>query len=261
MRQRPRTGTLEGLTVAKRAACVEWEDVFFKDLEATQTGLEDNSREGLRLPCPDHDLWLFLLKGQLLLSVLWLLGPQTSQGLVITPPGPEFVLNISSTFVLTCSSSAPVMWEQMSQVPWQEAAMNQDGTFSSVLTLTNVTGGDTGEYFCVYNNSLGPELSERKRIYIFVPGKDTSLRAYPFTLISMAHSTKGNLKSTPGLHAMQPCDTGTEQHPPWLRPGACSFHGLSALSQPSLFLPPKNSAFCAGFNLFILVPIAHCPVL
>lgn len=110
-----------------------------------------------------------VLRGQLLLSVLWLLGPQTSRGLVITPPGPEFVLNISSTFVLTCSGSAPVMWEQMSQVPWQEAAMNQDGTFSSVLTLTNVTGGDTGEYFCVYNNSLGPELSERKRIYIFVP--------------------------------------------------------------------------------------------
>uniref|UniRef100_A0A8C6G9J0 Platelet-derived growth factor receptor beta n=1 Tax=Mus spicilegus TaxID=10103 RepID=A0A8C6G9J0_MUSSI len=110
-----------------------------------------------------------VLRGQLLLSVLWLLGPQTSRGLVTTPPGPEFVLNISSTFVLTCSGSAPVMWEQMSQVPWQEAAMNQDGTFSSVLTLTNVTGGDTGEYFCVYNNSLGPELSERKRIYIFVP--------------------------------------------------------------------------------------------
>lgn len=110
-----------------------------------------------------------VLRGQLLLFVLLLLGPQISQGLVITPPGPEFVLNISSTFVLTCSSSAPVMWEQMSQVPWQEAAMNQDGTFSSVLTLTNVTGGDTGEYFCVYNNSLGPELSERKRIYIFVP--------------------------------------------------------------------------------------------
>lgn len=99
-------------------------------------------------------------KGQLLLFVLLLLG-QASQGLVIMPPGPEFVLNVSSTFVLTCSGSAPVMWEQVSQVPWQEAAMNQDGTFSSVLTLTNVTGGDTGEYFCAYNNSLDPELKPK----------------------------------------------------------------------------------------------------
>lgn len=130
------------------------------------------------------------------------------------PPGPEFILNISSTFVLTCSSSAPVMWEQMSQVPWQEAAMNPDGTFSSVLTLTNVTGGDTGEYFCVYNNSLGPEFSERKRIYIFVPGKDTSLRAHSRILrthsripISTAHSTKGSVKCTSGLCEMQRCDT------------------------------------------------------
>lgn len=125
-------------------------------------------------------------KGQLLLFVLLLLG-QASQGLVIMPPGPEFVLNVSSTFVLTCSGSAPVMWEQVSQVPWQEAAMNQDGTFSSVLTLTNVTGGDTGEYFCAYNNSLGPELNERKRIYIFVPGKDARLCAHPLTLVFTAH--------------------------------------------------------------------------
>lgn len=99
------------------------------------------------------------------------------------------------------------MWEQMSQIPWQEAAMNQDGTFSSVLTLTNVTGGDTGEYFCVYNNSLGPELSERKRIYIFVPGKDTSLRAHSRIPTSTAHSTKGNLKGTSGLRETQPRDT------------------------------------------------------
>lgn len=43
MRQRPRTGALEGLTVLKQAVCIKWEDVFFKDLEDTQTGLKDNS--------------------------------------------------------------------------------------------------------------------------------------------------------------------------------------------------------------------------
>ncbi|MBZ3882786.1 Platelet-derived growth factor receptor beta [Sciurus carolinensis] len=111
-----------------------------------------------------------VLKGQLLLlPMLLLLGPQTSQGLIIMPPGPELVLNFSSTFVLTCLGSDPVVWERLSHVPQQKVARSQDGTFSSMLTLTNVTGADTGEYFCTYNSSLGLEPSERKRLYIFVP--------------------------------------------------------------------------------------------
>ncbi|XP_058136938.1 platelet-derived growth factor receptor beta isoform X2 [Dasypus novemcinctus] len=105
----------------------------------------------------------------LLLPLLLLLGPQTSQGLVIIPPGPELVLNVSSTFVLTCLGSAPVVWERMSQELVQEMNETQDGTFSSVLTLTDVTGLDTGEYFCTYNSSHGLEPSEHKRLYIFVP--------------------------------------------------------------------------------------------
>lgn len=117
----------------------------------------------------------------LLLPLLLLLGPQASWGLVITPPGPELVLNISSTFVLTCSGAAPVVWERMSQKPLQKTAKNQDGTFSSTLTLTNVTGLDTGEYFCTYKNSLGPEPAERKRLYIFVPGKGPRLCAHSLT--------------------------------------------------------------------------------
>uniref|UniRef100_A0A8D0W7L8 Platelet-derived growth factor receptor beta n=1 Tax=Sus scrofa TaxID=9823 RepID=A0A8D0W7L8_PIG len=111
-----------------------------------------------------------VLIGQvLLLPPLLLLGPQTSWGLVITPPGPELVLNLSSTFVLTCSGPAPVVWERMSQKPPQEMTETQDGMFSSVLTLANVTGLDTGEYFCTYKGSPGLEASERKRLYIFVP--------------------------------------------------------------------------------------------
>ncbi|KAM6149082.1 platelet-derived growth factor receptor beta isoform 1-T1 [Erethizon dorsatum] len=111
-----------------------------------------------------------VLQGQLvLLPLLLLLGPQISQGLVIMPTGPELVLNLSSTFVLTCLGSAPVLWERMSQIPEQEVVVTQDGTFTSMLTLTNVTGGDTGEYFCTYNSSLELEPSERKRLYIFVP--------------------------------------------------------------------------------------------
>ncbi|KAG8504484.1 Platelet-derived growth factor receptor beta [Galemys pyrenaicus] len=105
----------------------------------------------------------------LLLPLLLLLGPQASQGLVITPPGPELVLNVSSNFVLTCSGSAPVVWERMSQEPQQEMDKTQEGRFSSRLTLTNVTGLDTGEYFCTYKGSHGLEPGERKRLYIFVP--------------------------------------------------------------------------------------------
>ncbi|KAM9253681.1 platelet-derived growth factor receptor beta isoform 1-T1 [Dugong dugon] len=111
-----------------------------------------------------------VLKGQLLLlPLLLLLGPQASQGLFIMPPGPELVLNISSTLTLTCLGSAPVVWERMSEKPLQEVVKTQDGNFSSMLMLTNVTGLDTGEYFCTYNDSHGLESSERKRLYIFVP--------------------------------------------------------------------------------------------
>ncbi|XP_045855955.1 platelet-derived growth factor receptor beta isoform X2 [Meles meles] len=111
-----------------------------------------------------------VLKGQvLLLPLLLLLGPQASWGLVITPPGPELVLNVSSNFVLTCSGPAPVVWERMSQELPQKMAKTQDGTFSSTLTLTNVSGIDTGEYFCAYKGSHGLEPGERKRLYIFVP--------------------------------------------------------------------------------------------
>lgn len=162
-----------------------------------------------------------------MLSLLLLLGPPTCQSLVITPPGPEFILNISSTFVLTCSGSAPVIWKQKSQVSWQETAMNQDGTFSSVLILTNVTGGDTGEYFCAYNNSLGPELGEPKRIYIFVPGKDltwapTPAPSYPWRIVP---------KEVSRVHSKtQPWDTGKKLHPAWGSPGAQSAHSLSVLS-------------------------------
>lgn len=111
-------------------------------------------------------------KGQaLLLPLLLLLGPQASRGLVITPPGPELVLNVSSTLVLTCLGPDPVVWKRMSKQPPQEMARTSDGNFSSILTLTNVTGTDTGEYFCTYNNSHELEAAEQKRLYIFVPGK------------------------------------------------------------------------------------------
>ncbi|XP_075397917.1 platelet-derived growth factor receptor beta isoform X1 [Tenrec ecaudatus] len=111
-----------------------------------------------------------VLTGQfLLLSLLLLLGAQASQGLVVTPPDPELILNISSTIVLTCSDSVPVVWERPSQELPQEMTQTPDGNFSSTLTLTNVTGLDTGEYFCTSNSSHELESGEKHRLYIFVP--------------------------------------------------------------------------------------------
>lgn len=111
-----------------------------------------------------------VLRGLALLLLLLLLPvPAAASDLLITPPGPELVLNFSSTLVLTCVGSTPVVWERMSQEPRQETTQTPNNTFSSRLTLANVTGLDTGEYFCVSKGSGGPEQGQRKRLYIFVP--------------------------------------------------------------------------------------------
>uniref|UniRef100_F6XAD2 receptor protein-tyrosine kinase n=1 Tax=Monodelphis domestica TaxID=13616 RepID=F6XAD2_MONDO len=102
--------------------------------------------------------WLWLL----------LLLPE-AKALKITPHGSEFILNLSSTFVLTCTGDAPVAWEKIPQQTPPPVLEAQDGTFSSILTLTNVTGLDTGEYICSYNGSQGLEFGGQKRVYIFVP--------------------------------------------------------------------------------------------
>ncbi|XP_068958831.1 platelet-derived growth factor receptor beta [Petaurus breviceps papuanus] len=108
---------------------------------------------------------------------LWLLLLPEVQALEITPPGSEFILNVSSTFVLTCTGDAPVAWEKTPQQTPPPVLEAQDGTFSSVLTLTNVTGLDTGEYICSSNGSQGLEFGGQKRVYIFVP--DSSVDFLP----------------------------------------------------------------------------------
>lgn len=146
----------------------------------------------------------------------------------------------------------------MSQVSWQETAVNQNGTFSSVLTLANVTGGDTGEYFCAYNNSLGPELGERKRIYIFVPGKDltwvpTPAPSSPRRIVQKEVSR--------GHSEMQPRDTGKEQHPAWVSPGARLVHSLSALACLSLTLASQEFHILSWSQPVPFAPVSHGPLL
>ncbi|XP_054997344.1 platelet-derived growth factor receptor beta isoform X1 [Sorex araneus] len=125
-------------------------------------GNKDTMRPPSPRPAP-------VLPGPVLLLLLLLLPAPAASSLLVSPPGPELVLNFSSTLVLTCVGSAPVVWERMSQVPQQETAQTQNATFSSRLTLANVTGLDTGEYFCVSRGPGGPESGERTRLYIFVP--------------------------------------------------------------------------------------------
>uniref|UniRef100_G3WXF7 receptor protein-tyrosine kinase n=1 Tax=Sarcophilus harrisii TaxID=9305 RepID=G3WXF7_SARHA len=108
---------------------------------------------------------------------LWLVLLLEVEALKITPHGSEFVLNISSTFVLTCTGDSPVVWEKTPQQTPPPVLEAQDGTFSSILTITNVTGLDTGEYICSYNGSQGLEFGGQKRVYIFVP--DSSVGFLP----------------------------------------------------------------------------------
>lgn len=157
----------------------------------------------------------------LLLPLLVLLGPQVSQGLVITPSEPEIVLNVSSTFVLTCSGPAPVMWKRMmpKQLP-QELTETPDGNFSSVLTLTNVNGSDTGEYFCTYNDSHGLEDGEQKRLYIFVPGKTPDLCAHSLApLLNCRHLGKLRECLSDIVKYGQLKNADKSLNPAWLSPG------------------------------------------
>ncbi|XP_038628191.1 platelet-derived growth factor receptor beta [Tachyglossus aculeatus] len=121
-------------------------------------------------PVPTGGCWLLLLLLSPLLPSSW--------GLVITPGDPEIILNMSSTFSLTCSGAeAPVAWERGSQLlPAPPSIRQDDGTFVSTLTLENVTGLDSGEYAC----SQGLEPAIKRRVYVFVP--DPSLVFLPTIL-------------------------------------------------------------------------------
>ncbi|XP_075756655.1 platelet-derived growth factor receptor beta isoform X1 [Pelodiscus sinensis] len=113
---------------------------------------------------------------KMLLLVLAGLPATASTGttLRISPSDPEVVLPLSSNFSLTCSGEAEVIWERDMQ-PIAASPEQRDGTFTSTLTLWDVTGLDTGEYACSYNHSQKP--MERKAVYVFVP--DPSLVFLP----------------------------------------------------------------------------------
>lgn len=203
-------------------------------------------------------------KGQalLLLPLLLLLGPQASRGLVITPPGPELVLNVSSTLVLTCSGPDPVVWKRMSKQPPQEMVRTQDGNFSSILTLTNVTGTDTGEYFCAYNNSHELEAGEQKRLYIFVPGKAPACAPALTPQLQASGKLREYFSDAGTCSRLRNADESW--NPAWLSPGVCSFPPLGLNihllpgSSPHSRLPRTLHSQLVPIPS-LLTSTSHCP--
>ncbi|EMP24693.1 Beta-type platelet-derived growth factor receptor [Chelonia mydas] len=116
-----------------------------------------------------------------------------SSKLHISPSDPEVILSLLSNFSLTCSGEAEVVWERDTQ-PIATSPEWRDGTFSSTLTLWNVTGLDTGEYVCTYNQSQNQKHAERQAVYVFVP--DPSLVFLPTTSEESFIFITGNSEAT-----------------------------------------------------------------
>ncbi|XP_075458182.1 platelet-derived growth factor receptor beta isoform X1 [Ascaphus truei] len=94
----------------------------------------------------------------------------------ITPHDSEIVLNLSSSFSLNCSAEAEIVWEHDGH-HISAHLETKDGLFTSILTLRNVTGYNTGQYSCSYNHSINDVDAEKKSVYVFVP--DPSLLFLP----------------------------------------------------------------------------------
>ncbi|KAM8973784.1 platelet-derived growth factor receptor beta [Pelodytes ibericus] len=106
-----------------------------------------------------------------------LMAASRSLCLEILPHESEIILNVGSTFTLTCVGKSEVVWEHDNQFT-ESMLEEKEGVFTSKLTLYNVTGQDTGQYSCLYNRSQ--EEPERKSVYIFVP--DPSMWFLPINI-------------------------------------------------------------------------------
>lgn len=104
---------------------------------------------------------LQLLTGLLILS--W-----TASSLDIDRGESEIILNLFSSFSISCSAETIISWKHDDHFLSFEPDFNDD-KFTNTLTLYNVTGQNTGLYTCVYNSSFPQEKTERKSVYVFVP--------------------------------------------------------------------------------------------
>ncbi|XP_044137061.1 platelet-derived growth factor receptor beta [Bufo gargarizans] len=103
---------------------------------------------------------------QLITGLLMLSWTASSQDLNQTTP--EIVLNMFSSFSISCSAETITAWKHDDHFINSSLEFNVN-EFTNTLTLQNVTGHNTGMYTCVYNGSQNHEKPEVKSIYIFVP--------------------------------------------------------------------------------------------
>lgn len=109
---------------------------------------------------------LYVLSLAHLISKWFLKGAKEISSLEITPSAHEVVLNLYTDFTLKCSGHDEVIWETDNKHTKLDTVLEKRGTiFTNTLTLRNLTGLNTGEYFCT-----GKQPLDGKAIYIFVPG-------------------------------------------------------------------------------------------
>ncbi|KAG8438958.1 hypothetical protein GDO86_005224 [Hymenochirus boettgeri] len=96
------------------------------------------------------------------------MASQTSSLLLIPPEGSEIVLDMYSSYTLRCSDTEEVVWEHDGQHIYSELDI-KDGVFTRKLSLFYVTGVNTGQYSCVYNDTVHNLEPIKKSIYVFVP--------------------------------------------------------------------------------------------
>ncbi|XP_018410458.1 PREDICTED: platelet-derived growth factor receptor beta [Nanorana parkeri] len=105
---------------------------------------------------------LYIITGLLILT--W-----RTSSLEISPNETEIVLNLDSTFTLSCSDTEKIVWKHDEQFV-SSSLEYKDGLYTSILTLRNVNGINTGLYSCLYNESTSQgDEGDMKSVYIFVP--------------------------------------------------------------------------------------------
>nr|XP_056708261.1 platelet-derived growth factor receptor beta [Euleptes europaea] len=109
-------------------------------------------------------------------TLLFITGLSDISSLEIYPSDPEVILTLSRNFSLTCSGQNEIIWKK-DKHNIDAVLENKGAIFVSTLTLWNVTGINTGEYSCAYNQTPRQGQTEGKAIYIFVP--DPSLPFLP----------------------------------------------------------------------------------
>ncbi|XP_006898151.1 PREDICTED: platelet-derived growth factor receptor alpha [Elephantulus edwardii] len=134
----------------------------------------------------------------------------------ILPNENEKVVQLNSSFSLTCSGESEVSW----QYPESEddnveirTEENNSGLLVKVLEVTGASAAQTGWYICYYNHTQKEDSDiEGRRIYIYVPDPDV-----PFVPLGMTDSL---VIAEEDDSAIIPCRTTDPNTPVTLRSGS-----------------------------------------